>query len=252
MSDWAILKGAEEFSLGDGPVGALLVHGFTGSPQGMRGLGAYLAERGVAVEGIRLPGHGTTWEDLALRRAAEWVEAVEAGYRRLAEGRDAVFAVGLSFGAALAIDLAVRNPEVSGVVSLAGFVATRDPRRFLSPLIRRFVRSLPGVGNDLADPASREIVYDRVPTAAAVEMLRFCRGVRRRLPLLRCPLLIVHSRKDHTALPFNAELIHKRAGSADKRLVWLRDSYHVITLDLERDRVFEETLAFIREHSSRR
>lgn len=62
-----ILKGAEEFTLGQGTVGVLLVHGFTGSPQTVRGLGAYLAERDLAVEGIRLPGHGTTWQDLNAR-----------------------------------------------------------------------------------------------------------------------------------------------------------------------------------------
>ena len=133
----AILEGAEEFSFDGGPVGALLVHGFTGSPQGLRGLGEYLAERGLAVEGIRLPGHGTNWQDLNTRSSSEWVAAIEQGYSKLAQGRDKVFLVSLSFGSALAIDFAARHPEqVSGLVSLAGMVLVKDPRRFLSGVIR--------------------------------------------------------------------------------------------------------------------
>jgi carboxylesterase len=249
MAEHKILEGAEEFSFPGGPVGALLVHGFTGSPQGLRGLGEYLAERDVAVEGIRLPGHGTSWEDLATRRPHEWVAAVEAGFEKVAEGRDKVFVVGLSFGFALAVDFVARHPEdVAGLVSLAGFVQTRDPRRFLAPVIRRIVKSLPGVGNDIADPDMREIVYDRVPTAATYYMLQFCRGACASMTNVRCPALVIHSHNDHTALPFNAEFIYNSIASTDKELVWVDNSHHVITLDVDRREVFERTYDFIKQH----
>src|SRR5687767_4344740 len=117
-----ILDGAEEFSLGDGPVGCLLIHGFTGCPQSLRPVGDYLAERGLAVEGIRLPGHGTTWEDLNARRSDEWIAAVDAGFEKITEGRNKVFVVGLSFGGTLMLDLAARRPDkIAGLVSIAGF-----------------------------------------------------------------------------------------------------------------------------------
>jgi carboxylesterase len=243
-----ILAGAEEFSLDGGAVGALLVHGFTGSPQGLRGLGEYLAERDIAVEGIRLPGHGTTWQDLNTRRPHEWVEAVEQGYAKVAQGRDKVFVVSMSFGSALAIDFAARNPDkVAGLVSLAGFVLTKDPKRFLSPVIRRVVKSIPGVDNDIADPDVRELAYDRLPTTAAHYMLQFLRGARRSLPNVTCPLLVMHSHNDHTVHPANATEIYERAASTDKQIVWVDDSYHVITLDVDRARVFEQTYEFIKE-----
>jgi carboxylesterase len=246
----AILEGAEEFSFDGGPVGALLVHGFTGSPQGLRGLGEYLAERGIAVEGIRLPGHGTTWEDLNTRRSAEWVAAVEHGYAKLAEGRDQIFLVSLSFGAALAIDFAARHPdEVAGLVTLAGMVLVKDPRRFLSGVIARLTPSIPGVANDIADPESREIAYDRLPTAAGHQMLRFIKLARRSLPRVTCPVLVMHSHNDHTVHPANATEIHDRAASTDKKLIWVDDSYHVITLDVDRLKVYETTYEFIRDRS---
>jgi carboxylesterase len=245
-----ILSGAEEFSFDGGPVGALLIHGFTGSPQGLRGLGEYLAERGIAVEGIRLPGHGTTWQDLNTRRSSEWVSAVEEGHAKLAEGRDKVFLVSLSFGSALALDFAAHHPDrVAGLVSLAGMVLVKDPRRFVSGIIARLTPSIPGVGNDIADPGGREIAYERFPTSAGHQMLRFIKTARRALPQVSCPLLVMHSHNDHTVHPDNALEIHRRAASTDKKLVWVDDSYHVITLDVDRQRVFESTYEFIRDRS---
>lgn len=248
--DPAILAGAEEFSFDGGPIGALLIHGFTGSPQAMRGLGEYLAARGIAVEGIRLPGHGTTWQDLNLRHPREWVAAVEQGYEKVAMGRAKVFVVSLSFGAALGIDFAARHPgKVAGLVTLAGMVFTKDPRRFLAGAIRRMSKSIPGVGNDIADPDMREIVYDRFPTSAGYHMLQFIKGARRSLPDVDCPLLIMHSHHDHTVHPDNATDILRRASSTDKNLVWVDDSYHVITLDVDREKVYDTTYEFIKERS---
>jgi carboxylesterase len=245
-----ILEGAEAFSLGEGHVGALLVHGFTGSPQGLRGLGAFLAERGISVVAPLLPGHGTTWQDLNSRTADEWTAAVDAAFHEMAAEKEEVFLVGLSFGGGLVLDLAARYPlDVAGVVTLAGMVETRDPRRHLAPVIRKLVKSLPGVGNDIADPEGKEIAYDRLPTSAAYHMLGFLKRAKMGLGAVTAPILILHGRNDHTVLPFNADVIHDSVGSTDKELVWLERSYHVITLDHDRDQVFDRTYRFIAEHS---
>ena len=229
-----------------------MIHGFTGSPQGLRGLGEYLAERGLAVTGIRLPGHGTTWEDLNTKTSDDWVRAVEAGYATAAEGRDEVFIVALSFGAALAIDFIARNPDrVAGLVTLAGFVRTGDPRRFLAPVIRLVTKSVAGVANDIADPEGHELAYDRFPTSAGLSMLRFIRCARTQLPNVRCPLLVMHGRNDHTVEPFNATTIHDSVASTDKELYWCERSYHVITLDYDRDEVYKRTYEFIEKRSRR-
>lgn len=245
-----ILEGAEEFSLGDGPTGALLLHGFTGTPQALRGLGDYLAQRGLAVVAPLLPGHGTTWRDLSTRTGDDWIAAVEQSFHEVAAEREEVFVVALSFGAALALDFAARYPDrVAGVVALAPFVVSKDPRRWFAPVVRRVISSVPGVGNDIADRDQREIVYDRVPTAAAHSMLQLIRRARLALPAVTCPVLIIHSRNDHTAHPSNAQFIYDTISSEDKELVWLDRSYHVITLDVDRDEVFERTYDFIRERS---
>jgi len=227
-----------------------MIHGFTGSPQGLRDLGEYLGQRGLAVTGVRLPGHGTTWEDLNTKTSSDWVAAVEEGYAATADGRDEVFVVALSFGAALAIDFIARNPDrVAGLVTLAGFVRTGDPRRFFAPLFPLFMKSLPGVANDIADPDSREIAYDRFPTSAGLSMLRFVRRARNQLPNVRCPVLVMHGRNDHTVEPFNATTIYDSVGSTDKAFYWCERSYHVITLDYDRAEVYKRTYEFIEKRS---
>jgi carboxylesterase len=250
LEEVQVQSGAEEFSFGQGPVGALLIHGFTGSPQGLRSLGEFLAGKGIAVAGPRLPGHGTTWQDLNTHSHTDWAQAAEDAFFKLSSACDEVFVVGLSFGGALALDLAARYPaRVAGIVTIAGIVHTKDPRRFLAPVIRRFVASLPGVANDIADPDEKELAYDRLPTAAAHSMLRFLKRARRALPAVRCPVLVMHSHNDHTVPPSNADVIHDEVASTDKELVWFERSYHVITLDYDRDEAFSRTYEFIKERS---
>lgn len=250
MQSPSVLEGAEEFALGSGPTGALLIHGFTGAPQGMRALGEHLAAHGLSVAAPRLPGHGTSWQDLNTRTAVEWREAVVEAHAKLAAQTEEIFLVGLSFGAALSLDFTARHPEkVAGLVLLAPFVMTKDPRRFAAPFIRLVVQSLPGAANDIADPEMREIAYDRVPTRAAYRMLKFVRGVRRKLPYIRKPTLIIHARNDHTAHPENARLVHNAIGAPDKELVWLERSYHVVTVDVERNEVYRRTLEFIKRYA---
>lgn len=250
MDSVKIIEGAEGYSLGTGRVGALFCHGFSSSPQNMRLLADHLHGKGIAVRAPLLPGHGTTWQDLNTKTQRDWVESAEAAFHELSAESDEVFLVALSFGAALALDIAARYPDkVNGLVTLAGFVATNDPRRFLTPVIRRVVRSLPGVGNDIANPDLREIVYDRFPTSAAHFMLKQVKKARMGLPSVTAPILIMHGRHDETVPPFNAQLIYDTVASTNKELVWLDRSKHVITLDHDREEVFDRTYRFIADHS---
>ncbi len=252
MQEVQIREGAEEFSLGSGPTGALLIHGFTGSPRSMRGLGDHLAAGGLSVRGIRLPGHGTSWEELNLKTSDDWVQALDEEFLAFAAEHEEVFLVGLSFGAALAIDCAVRRPnQVAGVVALAPFLLSKDPLRFAAPVVSKVLKSFPGVGNDIAEPGQDELCYDKLPIRAVPHVLRFATRVRGLLPSLRVPIITMHSRNDHTAPHEASELIIEKAGSTDKEVVWFERSYHVITMDYDRDQVNERTLGFIKERAKR-
>src|SRR5487761_1724398 len=74
-----VLPGAEPFEHDGGRVGVLLCHGFTGSPQSMRPWAEYLAEAGLIVSLPRLPGHGTTWQEMNRTKSGDWyAEAARA------------------------------------------------------------------------------------------------------------------------------------------------------------------------------
>src|SRR4249920_1156269 len=102
MSDPQILPGAEPWSSEGGPDGVLVLHGFTGSPQSMRGLAVAFAAAGFTVELPRLPGHGTSVEDFLTTTFADWSEAAELAYTDLAARCERVVVAGLSMGAMLA------------------------------------------------------------------------------------------------------------------------------------------------------
>src|SRR5215211_2415903 len=62
---YPVLAGAEAFTFPGGDIGVLLLHGFTGSPQGLRPWGEALRDDGHTILCPLLPGHGTHVEDLA-------------------------------------------------------------------------------------------------------------------------------------------------------------------------------------------
>lgn len=209
----------------------------------MRPMGRWLAERGISVVGPRLPGHGTSWEDLEGTTWQDWERESEAALIDLAVRCTAVIAVGLSMGGAMVLHLGAKHPDkLRGVVAVNPDV--RRPELALVPLLRLFTRTTKGVGNDIKKPGQDEIVYDRVPLKAAVQLGKFYRSVQRELPSMRLPLMVFSSPEDHVAKPSNSRYVIQRVASAQKDLVTLSNSYHVATLDYDAELIFERTLHF--------
>lgn len=239
-----VVPGAEPFFFQGGDTGVLLIHGFTGNPASLRPWGEALARRTFTVCCPRLPGHGTTWQDLANRRADEWVREVDAALTRLRAKGGPVVLCGLSFGGALALHLAALRPQdVEGIVVVNPFV--RDRRQVLLPFVRPFLRSIKGVGNDIKRPGGNELPYPRVPLRAWGESGRIMRRVEAQLPSIGAPFLLFHSPQDHVVPHGTAEWVLGRIGSVDKELVLLPNSYHVATLDHDAETIFDRSASFI-------
>ena len=136
----------------------LLCHGFTGSPQTLRGWADYLAGNGLTVSLPRLPGHGTTWQDLARTGGDDWYSAVDAAFARLASRCEQTFVFGLSMGGCLALRLAeTRGRAVRGLV-LVNPSLVADRKLFaLAPVLRHVPLALPGIASDIAKPGVREL-----------------------------------------------------------------------------------------------
>ena len=240
---------------GQASTGVLLCHGFTGSPQSMRPWGEYLAARHpeFAIELPLLPGHGLPWRELQRTGWEDWYGTLDRAFVELAARCDQVFVMGLSMGGGLALRLAEQYPaQVSGVVVVNPSVTRNKPAEALLPVVSKVVASIPAIASDIKKPGMKEIGTDRTPLKAAHSLSRFWTIVARDLPKVAAPLLVLRSAEDHVVHPRNSALVLERAGSADKREVVLRESYHVATLDNDAELIFAGSADFVERVGARR
>jgi carboxylesterase len=245
------MPGAEPFAADGGPVGVLLCHGFTGTPQSLRAWAEQLAAAGFAVELPRLPGHGTRWPDLNATGWPDWYGEVERAFDRLRQRCAQVFVAGLSMGGTLALRLAEqRGAEVAGLVLVNPSLATeRWDARLLLPLLHRVVPSFPGIASDIKKPGVTELAYDRTPLRAAYSLSKLWAVTRADLGRVSAPILVFRSREDHVVEPLSGRLLQAgcRSCPVDERV--LPDSYHVATLDNDAPTIFAGSVEWIRAHS---
>jgi len=249
-----VLPGADALDLPAGPVGVVLSHGFTGTPQSMRPWAEHLAAAGLSVAVPRLPGHGTRWQDLNGTGFADWYGEVERAFDGLRARCTDVFAMGLSMGGTLVLRLAQqRADEVAGLVVVNASLATERRDARLLPLVSRLVGSFPGIASDIKRPGVTELAYDRLPLKAALSLQRAWPVVRADLPRITCPVLVYRSAVDHVVEPVSgrtllAGLAGRPAGAPVTEHV-LQDSYHVATLDNDAPEIFAGSLDFVRSHA---
>lgn len=247
-----VLSGAEPFSADGGPHGVLVLHGFTGNPQSMRGLAEAFAAAGFAVELPLLPGHGTSIDDMLTTTWLDWSSAADAAYRRLAARCERIVIAGLSMGGTLTAWLtAEHDDEVAGAILINAAVEAAAPEfhDMLREMIRQGHTVMPGIGSDIADPDSKELAYEGTPIAPLLSLLEVQDALAARLSRITCPVLIMTSRQDHVVPPSASDVLAERVSGPVER-VTLERSYHVATLDYDRDLIIERAVDFARKVTS--
>jgi carboxylesterase len=245
-----VVPGAEPFTFHGGPIGVLLLHGFTGNPASLRRIGEWLANRGHTVSCPRYPGHGTSWKELGRTRWQDWVAEATRGLKEIDRRCETVVLLGLSMGGAMALHLAARYPDVvRGLVLVNPYV--RDPRILVAMYLWGVIPPRKGIGDDIKKPGETELPYDKMPARGIAQLARFLKVVQQELPRVRQPLLVFNSPEDHVVPKGNAELVMERVGSTDKEMVVLPNSYHVATLDYDAELIFERTHEFAEAHAVR-
>lgn len=242
-----ILAGAEPWSSAGGPAGALVLHGFTGNPQSMRGVAEALAEDGFTVELPLLPGHGTAIEDMVETGWDDWLAAAEATYQDLAGRCDKVVVVGLSMGGALTAWLASEHPEIAGIVCINAVV---QPPEGMIDLVQGMLDAgeeyIDAIGSDIADPDQVEMAYAGTPLRPLSTLFGAVDELRGRLSRITSPALIITSTQDHVVDPVNSDVLAEAVQGPVMRLRCER-SYHVVTLDYDREDVESATVEFARK-----
>ncbi len=252
MADDAILPGAEPFFFPGNDIGVLVCHGFTGTTQSMRYLGQHLHGAGYTVIGPRLNGHGISPQAMAKTTAGDWIASVEDALAELRKTCSQIFMTGLSMGGTLTLYTAAKYAEViKGAIPINGTVQNGKPDLAALAFDRAMPAMVPGIGSDIKDSNSTELAYKQVPVAAVKELYALVAVTRDLLPRIACPTLVIQSREDHVVDPANGPRIVRLIGASRVELQWLDNSYHVATLDNDKDLICQRAAAFIKSIAGR-
>ncbi|WP_019646137.1 alpha/beta fold hydrolase [Novispirillum itersonii] len=216
--------------------GVVLVHGFLASPAELQGLAERLKAQGYTVIGVRLPGHGTSPWDLRERGWPEWLDAVRRADDILAAHCPQRAVVGFGTGGALGLAYAAEAPPgLTGVVAASVPVTYRNKALIFAPLMHGLSRlaewvpawegTAPFRENDSEHP---EINYRHVPLRGLHEVSDLMSELRRRLPLVRCPALILQGDRDPVVDPAGAVTLMRRLASHRRRLEMIPSTRHGI------------------------
>jgi carboxylesterase len=245
-------------------IGALCLHGLTASPQEVYWLGKHLAGLGLTVFGPRLAGHGTNFEDMRRTYWQDWYASALDGYHLLRRHCDKVFILGLSMGGQLTLLLGAElaGQGVAGLVVMASpvYFDRKDLQmahtlRYVKHTIFTFDRATDPLNKRVmerqqanGDPVVGRVAYYRHSSVGISELLKLQEVVKPRLPQITAPTLLIYSEKDSAVPIGNTEVItHGLVSVPRVETVRLKESDHVLTLDVECDTVFERAGSFIQQ-----
>jgi carboxylesterase len=240
----------QPFAFDRGPIGCVLLHGFTAAPKEMRPLGDYLAARNYTVRGVRYAGHGTSPQDLARTTRRDWVASAEEAVAELRGRCTRVWSIGLSLGGLIGLHLAEQH-LVDGVCAIAPAVFPPDRRMAIARLLTPF---RPYTRKDLADlqdplALAEHADYDQFPTRAVAELNALMRHARRHLAQIDVPLLLIFARHDRVVPLDTLDYIWRRVASADKQSLILERGGHIVTEDYDKDIAFAAIERFLQQRS---
>jgi carboxylesterase len=241
-----IMPGCEAFSANGSAMGVLVLHGFTGNPASMRSIAERCAVAGYTVQLPRLPGHGTSLEDMMTTTWADWSGAALAAYDDLASRTDRVAVVGLSMGGGLTAYVAEERPEVAGCVFINPLVKSpgAEMEEGLAQAIEAGMESIESIGSDIKKEGVTEASYSATPLGCVASLFAGVKSVEANLATIVAPSLLLSSREDHVVTSDNGDAIVERSsGPVERR--WLEESYHVATMDNDQELLESATMEFL-------
>ncbi|MGI9577656.1 MAG: alpha/beta hydrolase, partial [Microthrixaceae bacterium] len=240
-----VIPGAEAWSHDGGPIGVLVLHGFTGNPSSVRGLAEAFAEAGHSVEMPRLPGHGTSMDDLLDKTWQDWSGEATEALARLAARTETQFVAGQSLGGSLTCWLAVRHPELAGLICVnPAVVPSDDMRTLVAQMIEAGDSVIPGIGSDISQPGVTESAYEDTPLAPLLSLFDASAEFGEELGSISQPLLLFTSPEDHVVPPSDSDTLADAVSGPVERVSCSR-SYHVATQDYDKELIFERSVEFV-------
>ena len=242
---YSILDGAEEFFIPGNDVGVLLIHGFLGTPQSVQYLGNSISEFGYTVYAPRLSGHGTHYRDLEKYSHGDWIADVEKSYSHLKKHCSTIFVMGQSMGGTLTLWLANKNHDIKGIILINAALRVPDYKKWAGLSTPRFVSE---TAPDIKDKHVHEITYSKVPIRSIHALQSLMKQTPDLVKTITNPILCFKSSEDHIVPKECTDYIIKNIGSKHKEVITLYDSFHVASMDFDKDRIIKETHRYIQEN----
>lgn len=231
------------FFFEEGHRAVLLLHGFTGNSSDVRQLGRYLQKKGYTSYAPHYEGHAEPPENILQSSPHVWYKDALDGYDYLVEqGYDEIAVAGLSLGGVFALKLSL-NRSVKGIVTMCTPMYIKTEGSMYEGVLEyaRNFKKYEGKADAIIDQEMEQFH----PTNTLKELQQTIQSVREAVDEVVEPLLVIQSEKDDMINPDSANIIYDEALSDDKHLSWYHDSGHVITIDKEKEKVFEEVFQFL-------
>ncbi|MBM7703624.1 alpha/beta hydrolase [Metabacillus iocasae] len=250
MESYKVIDGAESFFIRGNEVGVLVSHGFIGTPQSMKYVGEELAKKGYTVYGLRLKGHGTHYEDLEQATYEDWKQDFLNAYNHLKESCKYIFIVGQSMGGTLTLRTASEVKDIEGIMlinpAISVIPSMESYRQRFEP------RYVPEGKPDIKENNVHEITYEQAPLKSIQQLLSLMDETKIRLSRVSCPTLLLTSTIDNVVPPENSTYILNHVRAGHKRQVFLENSYHVASMDYDKDKIVTECITFITQELAKR
>lgn len=146
--------------------------------------------------------------------------------------------------------LAERYPEIAGIMPINAAVDLPGMKDYYGEIVNGSERFVAGIGSDIKKANVEELAYPLTPVKSMGELLGLMKFVRNDLEKITSPVLIFSSDVDHVVPPDNSKEIYNKIDSKDKHIVHLENSYHVSTLDNDKELIADECIAFIKDNLS--
>lgn len=228
--------------------GILMLHGLTATPNDFKYFADEFAVQKYTVSAPLLRGHGTSVEDLQKTQWYDWFTDTKNAYSKLKKKCEKVIVIGQSVGGSLALHLA-SHYQVDGLVLLAPGMFFKTKATFIIPMLAKIKKYLDKHdGPDIKNEVSRKkaLSYAQMPTQSIEQTVMLFKHLKQDLAEVNCPTLIFHSVYDHVIDYKSSQYIYDKISSKKKRLISLNNSYHLLSLDNEKNIILKEISSFIK------
>lgn len=218
----------------------------------------YLKQYNIEYHSINLKGHNTKPADLHGVTYQDWLQQAEESYLEVSQKWDYVFVGGLSMGGQLALYLASKY-KIAGIITIGTPLKIKIP--FIIRYLSHFLQYIPYrihkknyFFNERIKKInlSRKGNYRNFPISSVAQVCFLTRKTRRKyIQHINSPILLIQSTSDHVVPNYNLDIFQKKLKipSQDIHIMWVKDAYHLVTLDKDKQKVFNSIYEFIQKYS---